>query len=439
LSDPPRNWTISPARAFLLLMLYACAETQAAEPPAYPVTSATVFQTGYELPVLSMSDDTSSVQPIATHSAASPESVLTLPEAYPQDEQLPADCSGMDDGVPYRGVTPYGGGHIDDWPWGCGGSPYRTGPGWCDDWLVGPVWDIAVDGMTLYREDADLAAIEAAAANPDPAQYTNQFDYAGGGRVFATGKIPRGVGYRLQFGYEGVQDWNAAIVYPEVVVDPMTDLNQRRSIHYNSSFNSAEFNVLPLRGSSVWQPYVGVRYVRFADEIRDKTDQFAPPPLPDLPPVITMDDRSVFDIKNNLIGFQTGMRVDLWQLSRRLSLEGFVNAGVYYNAVQRTDSMSTTTTIYTADDTTTPDVIETNTSSFTTGTSVRSSPAEVAYLAEASLSGVCRVNRCLAVRAGYQVLWIDGLHLASDAYLNSNISERSMWFDGWHVGAEYRR
>ena len=28
-----------------------------------------------------------------------------------------------------RGVRPYGGGHPDDWPWGCGGSPFRNGPG----------------------------------------------------------------------------------------------------------------------------------------------------------------------------------------------------------------------------------------------------------------------------------------------------------------------
>jgi hypothetical protein len=49
------------------------------------------------------------------------------------------------------------------------------------------------------------------------------------------------------------------------------------------------------------------------------------------------------------------------------------------------------------------------------------------------------VNRCLAVKAGYQFLWIGGLHLASDAYLDSFAGSRDMWFDGWHVGAEYRR
>jgi hypothetical protein len=40
---------------------------------------------------------------------------------------------------------------------------------------------------------------------------------------------------------------------------------------------------------------------------------------------------------------------------------------------------------------------------------------------------------------GYQVLYIDGVHLASDAYLNSTIDDRSLIFHGWHVGLECRR
>jgi len=415
---------------FLFAALGACAATHAEGLSVYPTTDSTVSQTDYQLPILSISGDATSEQSVVSYGTDPSSSVLTLPESYPLAEELPAGCDDIDDAVPYRGVTPYGGGHIYDWAWGCGGSPYRTGPGCCDDWYVGPVWDVGVDGMTLFREDADLTAIEAAAANPQPPEYSNQFDWGGGARVLLTGTLPRGTGYQLQFGYEGVQDWNAAIVYPEVVV--VAPIEQRRSIHYNSSLNSAEFNVVPTRYSSVWRPYVGVRYVRFADEIRDKSDQYLP--VPPMAGDELVDDRSIFDIKNNLIGFQTGLRLDLWKLSRRLSLEGFINAGVYYNAVQRRDSEVTKTTSYSLD-------MDMNlvSSDFTTATEVDSDPSEVAYLAEASLSGVCRVNKCLAVRGGYQVLWIDGLHLASDSYLNSTISERGLWFDGWHIGAEYRR
>jgi hypothetical protein len=191
----------------------------------------------------------------------------------------------------------------------------------------------------------------------------------------------------------------------------------------------------------VWQPYFGIRYVRFGDEISDVTDQTAPPPLlmPGDSPESISDMSTLFDIKNNLIGFQTGLRYDVWKLSRRLSLQGYINAGVYYNRIQRTDLMRTTNTTFTADDPLTMDIDETDTTVTTTTSAVQTEPTDIAYLAEASLTGVCRVNESLALRCGYQILWIEGLQLASDAYLNTGVDSRGMWFDGWHAGVEYRR
>ena len=52
---------------------------------------------------------------------------------------------------------------------------------------------------------------------------------------------------------------------------------------------------------------------------------------------------------------------------------------------------------------------------------------------------MCRLNRCWACRGGYQVLWIDGVHLGRDAYLNTGIDDRSLIFHGWHAGIECRR
>lgn len=377
--------------------------------------------------------------------AATQQPMLTLPESYPVTDQT---TSNRDDAqvVERVGVVPYGGGHPDDWLWGLGGSPYRTGPGWMDDWQVGPIWNVSVDGMTLFREDADLAALTAQAQSdgaPGTVDYNEQFDFSGGGRVFATGLLPRDVGYQVQFGYEGVEEWNAAVVFPKVSVAGMTvppDTVERRSVGYRSSLHSAELNVLPVN-HSVWQPYFGFRYVRFGDEISDVTDQSAPPPLldPDADPVSVDDMSTVFDIKNNLIGFQSGLRYDLWKFSRRFSLQGFLNAGVYLNHIQRTDLMSTTTTTYTADDPLTMDIDETSTTVSSTTSTVSTEPSDVAYLAEASLTGVFRINKSLALRGGYQIVWIEGLRLSDDAYLDTGLDSRSLWFDGWHIGAEYRR
>jgi hypothetical protein len=352
---------------------------------------------------------------------------------------------------------PYYYGGSRDLSWGCGGSPFRTGPGNCDDWRVGPVWDVMVDGMTLFREDADLGALEAATAFTlagaplaQPAELREQFDNSAGGRMFLTGLIPRYVGYQVQVGYEGIEEWNAAVVFPKVpasIAPAPTPpggpppVSERRWVNYRSSLHSIEMNVIRGMGS-VWQPYGGIRFIRFADEIRDEIDQAASPPLPGDPPspaVITSDRLNLFDIKNDLMGAQVGFRRDLWQLGRRFSLQGFFNAGVYYNSSKRTNTMNTTTTQFIADDTNTTDFSEARLDISSATNTVATERAELAYVTEASLSAVCRVNRCLALKGGYQVLWLGGLHTAQDAFLNPLSSSDDLLFQGWHVGAEYRR
>ena len=53
----------------------------------------------------------------------------------PAEELLPPVVTegSCDEGGGHQGVQPYGGGHPTDWSWGCGGNPYRTGPGLCDN------------------------------------------------------------------------------------------------------------------------------------------------------------------------------------------------------------------------------------------------------------------------------------------------------------------
>lgn len=60
--------------------------------------------------------------------------------------------------------------------------PWFTGPGNCDNWCVGPHWNVEVDGMFVHREDADWAAF-----GVPPADIVDQFNYGPGARIFATG------------------------------------------------------------------------------------------------------------------------------------------------------------------------------------------------------------------------------------------------------------
>lgn len=329
----------------------------------------------------------------------------------------------------------------DDWMWGCGGWPYANGPGKCDDWKVGPIWDVTVDGMVMTRPETNLGAL--ANAMPDRPQSSTapygfltpdvyeQFDRGPGGRVYLTGLVPRNVGYQVMAGYEGIEEWNAAIVYPEQpTFPPFGTPTNRRSLFYRSSLHSGELNILRMCNPAL-RPYCGVRYIKFDDEIWDQSiDEVVPPTVP---PFANIDDRdtlNIFDIENNLIGFQGGVKYDVWNWGRRFSLQGFLNGGVYYNKAKWSNQQQEFQVNYRANGTVTA-------ASNSDLTIVEES--NVAYLGEASLTAVCRLNRCWACRAGYQVLYINGLNLASDAYLNSAVDTRSLIFHGWHAGIECRR
>jgi hypothetical protein len=390
--------------------------------------------------------------------------------AYVEEEELPLEAEV----ARARGVRPYGGGHPWDWYWGCGGSPYRT-KGACDDWKVGPDWAISINGMVMSREDADLDAINAAIVpnglTPLDDPTFENFDFGPGARITFMSQVPYYVGYQVQAAYEGIEAWESSIVYekqplPDIVVplppnppyvDPFPEGFEQRRLHYRSNYHSGELNWLP-GGKSVFKPLFGVRYINLDDEINDFNDQEAQPPLPGpgdlidvdpgaaeelvfkpIGPVTTTDRLNLFDIQNNLIGFQIGLMYDTWKINRRLSLEGFVNSGVYYNKVKYNNTMGIFTTQVFADNTNTTDFDEARID-FSDAVNVDAREYdEISYTAEASLSGILRLNKCWALRGGYQVLWIGNVQLAEDAYLGNENETDNLIFHGWHFGIECRR
>jgi len=331
------------------------------------------------------------------------------------------------------------GGRPDDWSWGCGGSPYRNGPGYCDNWKVGCRWETYVDGTVMFREDADLAALQAQAAGVGDPEVFENFDHAVGGRVSFIGYMPRWTNYNVQAAYEGSESWNASIVFPKV-----TDVDgnfEQQSLFYRTNLHSGELNIVRTC-HPVWRPYCGVRYIKLDDEINDSMNQQVAPPLAG--PAILMtsetDMANIFDIENDLMGFQVGVRRDLWRVGRMFTVQGYANAGVYHNRVKRTNAMTTLTTQFTNDDTdTTANESRTDVSEVTNLDIAEMS--EISYVAEGSITGICRLNRCCAMRAGYQILWINNIHLAEDEYLlpvGEDLT-RGLVFQGWHAGIEYRR
>jgi hypothetical protein len=432
---------------------------------------------------------TAPVAPMPTVSGASPlldgklPSEELIPPVVTENKSTPEDTS-------HDPLKPYGGGHLNDWPWGCGGSPYRTGPGLCDDYKVGPRWHITVDGIVMHREGTDLVALEdqmvannffmggqtADGGGTTGIPSADQFGYAAGGRITATSQVSRCAGYDVQAVYEGAQEWNASIVYPKealapinLVIPPNPNTEpaqpfpegfEQRSLHYTSDLNSAELNFLRncccLSCDNSWRPFCGFRFIRFGDEINDTLNQERQVPLPGpqtgnsggpdpvnvndpIGPTSEIDRFNIYHLENNLFGFQIGMFHDTVQFNDRFALEGFANAGVYYNHVKYSNVMGIFTTQNFADNTRSTDTDDTTSSNSNIVNNDARTYDEISYEAEASLTGVCRLNRCWALRAGYQVLWMNHIHTADAAYLGTGDFSQDLLFYGWHAGIECRR
>jgi hypothetical protein len=120
-----------------------------------------------------------------------------------------------------------------------------------------------------------------------------------------------------------------------------------------------------------------------------------------------------------MIGFQIGARRDLWDYSDWLYVECLANAGLYRNRIKRIDQNGTIT-----------DGITTS----TTG-----EDNETSFLGELSLTGVYRFNDCVAIRGGYQILYVTQVTTAEHAMLGPAMFVDDLFYHGVHVGLEYRR
>jgi hypothetical protein len=219
--------------------------------------------------------------------------------------------------------------------------------------------------------------------------------------------------------------------------------------------NSGELNFLPNNGTD-WRPFFGVRYIRFNDEITDFENEERQIPLPGpqtgnsggptpvnvndpIGPTWETDRLNLFHLDNNLMGFQVGLLKDTLQLTDRFGIEGFASAGVYYNRVKFSNVMGVFTTQTFADNTRSTGIDDSRTDTSNIVNNDTRIISEISYEAEASLTGVCRLNKCWALRGGYQVLWMNHIHTADTAFLGTGDFSQDLTFHGWHAGIECRR
>jgi hypothetical protein len=269
-------------------------------------------------------------------------------------------------------------------------------------------------------------------------------------------------GYELQVGYLGAEKWSANGYWEEepITAGDITGM-QRRQLVYDSRFHSAEVNFQKMSPGYL-KPFAGVRYIAFGESIADINKQYTNVILPD--PDITMPGDSLssilaqqsngVEIENNLIGFQSGLRMDMWRPTRRLHLAGFASAGVYCNFLDRDRVSSSTVTVTTketvvdgnnntpADPTDDPTSIDTTTNSLTTNVATSADGTRVAFTTEASLAATWRLSSTTALRGGYQVQFLSGVELAENLWTAPppiTAESDELFLHGWFAGIEYRR
>lgn len=313
--------------------------------------------------------------------------------------------------------------------------PYLTGPGNCDNWCVGPHWNVEVDGMALRRTGVDWArVVDSVALNP---ALLDQFDYGPGGRIFVTGYNDSDFG--VQIGYEGINNYNATALFIDPNVDPVDpDDDNVRSFDYETTFNSIELNFMR-RTTAPTKIFAGFRYIQADEDFTDAlTVAKSVPPASD--PATTLpftDTKNIWKLENRMIGFQVGALRDAWSLNKWLTIEPYGNGGVYYNNFKREELQDTIDTFVTGPDSGTLDPGTTSSSFTQFGTSQTFS--DISFVGEVGITGVFRLNQCVAIRGGYQALVMDGVGTGLDAYFEPGLNGTTVLYHGARFGIEYQR
>lgn len=218
-----------------------------------------------------------------------------------------------------------------------------------------------------------------------------QQGFCGGPRL---GLIRHGDGgYDWELSYFQIDGWNSdRVITPDsptqvLVMKSAVNFvqttqvpNQAMAWDYATKLYNAECNVR-------WNPdprvtaLAGFRWINLGENL----DGTLFPPVPSWEPPFWNTTTT-----NNLFGFQIGADGKLWERDR-FSINGLAKAGVFDNFAEQTTSVS---------------VIA---KQVRTGSD---SSTHAAFVGETGLQGKYQVTNALALRAGYEVIWLEGVALA---------------------------
>jgi putative beta barrel porin BBP7 len=294
-----------------------------------------------------------------------------------------------------------------------------------------PRWTIRAGALWLTRSTPDPAVLVTNSFFPGGATLLNanqfHFNFAPGFEVDAIRHNVRDSGWDVQARFFDV--WNMNASTPSVfspagaVVQygiPLgnTSFPATISASYNSQLLSTELNLRRQTSRDWLTVLTGFRYVELDEQGLSILQNIGGLNLA----------RNQINALNHLFGGQVGAEVNLLN-RRRLSLTTFGKAGLYgvsnSNSVRITQSATPVTFTSAATD------------------------GNVAFVGEMGVAGMYTINNRWALRTAYQLLWVDGVALASDQVRSSSpffgslgtatVSTGNVFYQGLFVGFQYTR
>jgi hypothetical protein len=130
-----------------------------------------------------------------------------------------------------------------------------------------------------------------------------------------------------------------------------------------------------------------------------------------------------FQENNHMYGAQMGTRLNMWEVNSPLQLLGTLKAGIYGNVADNDFTLRPSTG-----------------GQFDGG----GFDTQLAFVGEINFVGSYQVTQSISVYGGYQVLWLDGVALASDALAASTaassqalITENQLVYQGAVTGINF--
>ena len=306
-----------------------------------------------------------------------------------------------------------------------------------------PLWTsyALTDALFWGRDNqaTDRPLIVAVDGAPDPVITTRdlQFPVSEGVRAFYGQRDPSRGGWEI--GYWGVWGQSATafaaasppdfLQMPDPLGGLMTIDGETATVNYNSLINSAEANVF-----STWTEWrdhsgswltvdwlAGFRYVGVEDAASILMDS-CQADNPDLRTNVRYDVRT----RNNMFGGQIGVR-PRWTWDR-WALEGWAKAGLLGNSQKQIQDPLFDYT------------------GFRQRQGLSATGSETAFIGDVNLSVIYRLTDIWGIRAGYNLVWIDGIALAPNqfAFANTDVagtalaSSGGMLLSGANLGLEAR-